>query len=177
MWRPGSAQRVRVCDMWRRAVTCLWLVRSSARSIAGSRTWTVRPRDGFAGPTTSEWRRSCREEAGRGACPLPAKCVGPNWKADLPQSSRKRESSVLLIVATSRWLRIARDQRTRRYFWPLTRRRSQLGHARWQACAGCDRRGGASIRPALASPWHKVLPVLREIANFRRITGMESARG
>jgi hypothetical protein len=72
LWRPGSAQRVRVCDMWRRAVTCLWLVRSSARSIASSRSWTVRTRDGFAGPTNSTSTRSRREEAGRGARPPPA---------------------------------------------------------------------------------------------------------
>ena len=32
-----------------------------------------------------------------------ARCAGPNWKADLSQSSMKRDSSVLSAVAASCW--------------------------------------------------------------------------
>ena len=85
--RPGSAQQVRVCDMWRRAVTCLLACHLTSLDCRDFTRKTVRPRAGFAGPTTSTRTRSRWEEAGRGACPPPANDLSLRFAGSIQQGT------------------------------------------------------------------------------------------
>src|ERR1039458_5209774 len=70
--RPGSAQRVRVCDMWRSAVTCLLACRLTSLSCRGFTRKDSSPEGRLCRPDYFTVQRGrAGRRAGGGAAPLP----------------------------------------------------------------------------------------------------------
>jgi hypothetical protein len=70
--RPGSAQRVRLCDMWRRAVTCLLACRLTSLSCRGFTRKNTSPEGRLCRPDNLNDVEAALGGGREGACPPPA---------------------------------------------------------------------------------------------------------